>query len=72
MRLRWRDTVGNLTLTGYNSELGNDPFAAKKELLRNSHFSLTEDVLGCDAWDEDAIRVRGEKLADRAVTIWPR
>ena len=30
---QWLDTVGNLTLTGYNSELSNKPFAEKKVAL---------------------------------------
>src|ERR1019366_4676014 len=28
----------NLTLTGYNSELSNGPFEAKRQLLEDSHF----------------------------------
>ncbi len=40
---RWLDTVGNLTLTAYNPELGNDPFHAKKEIYRSSNYALTSD-----------------------------
>jgi uncharacterized protein with ParB-like and HNH nuclease domain len=33
-------TFGNLTLTGYNSELGNLPFSQKKAKLENTHIEL--------------------------------
>lgn len=65
-------TPGNLTLTAYNSELGDKPFAEKKSLLSESNFSLTQSVLECDVWNEDAIMARGEELAKRAIEIWPR
>ena len=32
-RDRWLHTLGNLTLTGHNSELGDRPFDKKKEKL---------------------------------------
>lgn len=69
---RWLHTPGNLTLTGYNPELGNAGFAEKKKLLKESNFSLTEGVLNESQWDEDAIKARGAALAERAVKIWRR
>ena len=33
---RYLHTLGNLTLTGYNSELGDRPFAEKKDLLEEA------------------------------------
>lgn len=67
---RWSDTLGNLTLTGYNSELSNAPFAEKKEKLANTHFELTRPVLGCDTWGPKEIEERGQKLAKVAVARW--
>ena len=69
---RWLHTPGNLTLTGFNSELGNASFSEKKVLLEESKFSLTDSVLRCNQWDESKIRDRGEALADRAIQIWRR
>ena len=69
---RWLHTPGNLTLTGYNPELGNASFYQKKELLEDAKFSLTHEILKCDRWDENAIKTRGEALADRSVQIWSR
>ena len=73
----WLDTVGNLTLTGYNPELSNKIFSAKKSLLESSsNFQLTkhaeDGVLRYDAWHEDTIRQRGLRLAQRALKIWPQ
>jgi len=35
-------TLGNLTLTAYNSELSNDTWEMKKELLSKSHLELND------------------------------
>ena len=69
---RWLHTPGNLTLTGYNPELGNASFYKKKELLEGAKFSLTHEILEYNRWDENAIKTRGESLAERAVQIWSR
>ena len=69
---QWLHTPGNLTLTGYNPELGNASFYEKKALLESAKFSLTHAILKCDRWDENAIKTRGEALAERAVQIWSR
>lgn len=69
---QWLDTVGNLTLTGYNSELGNCPFHEKKDMLADSNFALSASILQVENWDATAIQQRGELLADRALGIWKR
>ena len=69
---QWLHTPGNLTLTGYNPELGNASLYKKKELLGDAKFSLTHAILKCDRWDENAIKIRGEALSERAVQIWSR
>ncbi|MBV8313753.1 MAG: DUF262 domain-containing protein [Planctomycetaceae bacterium] len=66
----WLDTVGNLTLTGYNPELSNSDFPTKKAILAKSHVELNRYFSDVKAWDEQAITRRGEELADRAVAIW--
>ncbi len=58
-------TLGNLTLTGYNSELGDKPFAEKKELLAEVHTKvvrLFEDIKNREVWNKDAIEYRADKL----------
>jgi len=67
----WLDTVGNLTLTGYNPELSNASFASKKLILQTSHIELSRYNTAAETWDEQTIARRGEELADRALRIWP-
>ena len=68
---KWLDTVGNLTLTGYNSELSNADFETKKAMLQKSHLELNRYFEEQGVWDEQAIMCRGLVLADFALKIWP-
>ena len=70
----WLHTLGNLTLTGYNSEYSDRPFAEKRGMsggFRESPLRLNSDLGKLDTWDEAAIRERAEQLSARAVHIWP-
>jgi len=69
---RWLDTLGNLTLTGYNPELGNAPFSEKKEKLANTHFELSRHILDQDQWSAAQIEARARELANMAVKRWAR
>lgn len=69
---QWLHTVGNLTLSGYNPDMGNQPFEAKKKVLRDSHIELNRDIAACEVWNESTIKVRSAMLADRAVAVWKR
>lgn len=64
-------TLGNLTITGYNSTLSNRSFQEKRDRLdsdkrpigyRNG-LNLNEDVASREAWTVELIRERTEKLA---------
>ena len=71
----WRHTLGNLTLTAFNGEMGNRPFRDKRDGsrgYRDSPLFLNEDLRRTERWDADAIRTRGSRLAGRALEIWPR
>jgi uncharacterized protein with ParB-like and HNH nuclease domain len=74
----WRETheiklhtLGNLTLTGYNSELSNGDFAAKRTLFLQSPIHLSRSITRFEQWDEEAIQQRGEELAELALQVWP-
>ena len=69
---QWRDTVGNLTLSGYNPDLGNRPFPEKKRLLAKSNFALSDSIQTAENWNATTIKERGELLADQALLIWKR
>ena len=71
---RWLHTIGNLTLTGYNPELSDKPFAEKLTMkggFRDSHLRLNQYLSELSHWDEEEIQKRGELLADLALEIWP-
>jgi len=63
-------TVGNLTLTGYNAPLSNDDYSRKREILLTSHLELNEYFETVTEWNEQAIRLRAEALADKALRVW--
>jgi uncharacterized protein with ParB-like and HNH nuclease domain len=67
---RWLDTLGNLTLTGYNPELGNATFDEKKQKLQKTHFELSRSLLSHHHWGASEIEARGKKLADIAMKRW--
>ena len=65
-------TLGNLTLTAYNTELSNSPFDIKQVELGKSHLDLNCYFGGLATWDAEAIRKRTGALADRLLRLWPR
>ena len=65
-------TLGNLTLTGYNPELSNKPFAAKKGIYQESGVSLNKYFRDIENWNEEEIKKRADKLADIAIKVWSR
>lgn len=74
VRERYLHTLGNLTLTGYNSELGDRPFHEKQELLKEaiSHITvLYSDVGDKTEWTATAIVARAERLADIVLHLFP-
>lgn len=57
--------LGNLTITGYNSELSNNAFGEKKRIISENSKAviLNSDVANQTIWDVNAIKSRGERLA---------
>jgi uncharacterized protein with ParB-like and HNH nuclease domain len=63
-------TIGNLTLTAYNSELSNDDFESKKKRLCESHLEMNKYFKDKKSWKKEDIEKRSEHLAERALSIW--
>jgi len=66
-------TLGNLTLTGYNSEYSDHPFQEKRDMkggFKESPLKLNQGLGSCGIWNEAAITERAERLAKEAATIW--
>jgi alkylated DNA nucleotide flippase Atl1 len=64
-------TLGNLTLTGYNSELSNSSFAVKRLQLDKSGIQLNQEIAARERWGRPEIHARADALADRIVSLWP-
>lgn len=66
-------TLGNLTLTGYNSEYSNRPFTEKRDMeggFAQSPLKLNKDLRNCETWNEREIQNRAKGLASEAAGIW--
>jgi hypothetical protein len=71
---KYLHTLGNLTLTGYNSELGDLPFIDKKkkiESVGSKIVTLYSDVKDCEAWNAETIEKRADRLAGMIVGLYP-
>lgn len=63
-------TLGNLTITGYNSKLSNMPFVTKRDRkdvnganvgYRNG-LNLNDELVNTDTWTSEQIQERTDKL----------
>lgn len=69
----WLHTIGNLTLTGYNSEYSDKSFSDKMSMeggFASSPLKLNESVRSASVWNEEAIINRAQLLARRALQVW--
>ena len=64
-------TLGNLTLTGYNPELSNRAFNEKRRYFKDSNLAMNREIAEEAEWGPEQIRLRTERLAARAIKIWP-
>lgn len=55
-----------------NARIGNKPWSAKRPILGQSKLALTAETAAFEDWTEQSIRERHAKLAELAVTCWPR
>src|SRR5688500_20278299 len=63
-------TLGNLTLTGYNLELSNRPYAEKVLEYQKSNLQLNKYFAKHMIWTDAEIVERTTELADRFIDIW--
>jgi len=65
-------TIGNLTLTGYNSELGNKSYQEKSSEYKTSSLAINRLIAeSFEKWDVQAIKDRTAALTAAIVSIWP-
>ena len=71
---KWLHTLGNLTLTGYNSEYSDKPFAEKRDMkggFKESPLHLNKGLGAEMQWNEEALCQRAASLAQKATDVWP-
>lgn len=69
----WLHTLGNLTLTGYNSEYSDNTFTKKRDMpggFKESPLRLNASLGAVDIWNEEAIKLRASQLTCQAVSVW--
>jgi uncharacterized protein with ParB-like and HNH nuclease domain/predicted transport protein len=67
-------TLGNLTLTGYNSEYSNHAFLLKRDMpggFKESPLHVNKGLGQLETWNETTILQRASTLADRSISVWP-
>lgn len=62
--------IGNLTLTGYNSEMSNKSFKHKKDVYDKSPLTLNNYLRNIEFWNKDTIVSRCDLLSDVFCKIW--
>lgn len=71
---KYLHTIGNLTLTAYNSEMSDKCFMEKMDMeggFKESALRLNKYVVLQNTWNEEHIIERAKELAKKAESIWP-
>jgi uncharacterized protein with ParB-like and HNH nuclease domain/predicted transport protein len=73
----WLHTLGNLTLTAYNSDYSDRAFIEKRDMpdapekgLKQSPLKLNQGLGTLETWNEDTIKARARKFAEIGVGVW--
>ena len=76
-REKYVHTLGNLTITGYNSNLSNMSFEDKRDRIKDGKYIgyrnglyLNQDVVSEDGWTVDRIAARTEKLVNMLLAMY--
>ncbi|NBD25638.1 GmrSD restriction endonuclease domain-containing protein [Paenibacillus glycinis] len=66
-------TLGNVTLTRYNSALSDKPFKEKRDMdggFADSPLRLNKGLGKIDTWNADTINKRAKLLVDQSLLVW--
>lgn len=66
-------TIGNLTLTRYNSELSDRPFLEKRDMVggfADSPLRMNRELARLQTWNESEITKRARLMAEQALKVW--
>lgn len=73
----WLHTLGNITLTAYNSDYSDRAFIEKRDMpdapekgLKQSPLKLNQGLGTLDTWNEETIKARAARLAETGIAVW--
>lgn len=67
---KYLNTIGNLTITGYNSEMSNKPFKDKKLIYEQSSINLNKQLCTYENFGYEEFMGRQKFLGEKAKAIW--
>lgn len=70
---KYLHTIGNITLTGYNSKMSNKSFEEKRDMdkgFKDSRLYLNKYISSLEKWDENEIKKRANRLFKKSIEIW--
>jgi uncharacterized protein with ParB-like and HNH nuclease domain len=70
---QYLNTIGNITLTGYNSKMSNKAFLEKRDMdkgFKDSRLFLNKMLSKLNEWNESTIKSRAKDLSKKALLIW--
>ncbi|MFB1345086.1 GmrSD restriction endonuclease domain-containing protein [Helicobacter pylori] len=70
---KYLNTIGNLTLTGYNEKYSNNSFQEKRDMekgFKQSPLKLNQSLKDLESFGRKEIEKRANDLADWALKIW--
>lgn len=73
IREKYLHTPGNLTLTGYNPELGDRSFLEKRDMeggFADSPIRLNSDLARLEGWGKSEILERSKALGKKSLDVW--
>lgn len=73
VRDTWLHTLGNLTLTGYNSEYSDRVFTEKRDMaggFKESPLKLNQGLGLIEHWNEEEIKSRAKRWSEVAASVW--
>ena len=68
---KYLHNIGNLILTEFNSEIGNNPFKDKKTKLHTSSLYYRLEILNNDVWNEDSIKQHQSNMINWFLETFP-
>lgn len=74
VQAKYLHTIGNLTLTAYNSEMSDHSFTEKMNMnggFKQSALRINSSLVLQNTWNQRTIEARAHEMQQLAVQIWP-